>query len=52
MGEPRGGKGTCPARGGVQALGTWSYGRGSREGRGLWGERGPPVASGEPCPVA
>lgn len=52
MGEPRGGKGTCPARGGVQALGTWSYGRGSREGRGLQSGGVPPVASGELCPVA
>lgn len=52
VGEPRGGKGTCPARGGVQALGTWSYGRGSREGRGLQSGGVPPVASGELCPVA
>lgn len=43
VGEPRGGKGTCPARGGVQALGTWSYGAGEPGGKGTaeWG--------GSPC---
>lgn len=46
VGEPRRGKGTCPAKGGVQALGTWSYGRRSWEGRGLQSGGGSPCGFG------